>query len=197
MKLEEIRKTMELHSNMYFGIRGLSGVNAAKKYRNNQILACSCDLDDDRGVERYTSKKLIGTSAIPVDADMTNNEITSVIALAAKYSDGKVCLISGEQYKYGADDAVGEILLYNNKTIFETCGARFVGYIETANNQALDMQIIVKNNGEEVHYGTAQDWLDSNGGDEDVLDLITECYNTGKASRSFMGSGYWEVSKAQ
>lgn len=132
MKFGDIREVMEQHPDMYFGIRGLSGINATKKYRINQNLACSCDLDDDRGVERYTSKKLIGTSAIPVDADMDDNEITSVIALAAKYSDnGKVCLISGKQYKYGADDAVGEILLYDNKTIFDTCGARFVGYIDS------------------------------------------------------------------
>lgn len=136
MLLKEIREVMTQYPDMYFGVRGLSGINATKKYRNNQFLACSCDLDDDRGVERYTSKKLIGTSAIPVDADMDDDEITSVIALAAKYSDnGKVCLVSGEQYRYGADDAVGEILLYNNKTIFETCGARFVGYISVGEEE--------------------------------------------------------------
>lgn len=63
--------------------------------------------------------------------------------------------------------------------------------------QILSMDIVVKNNGEEVHCGIAREWLDNNGGDEDVLDLITECYDTGKASRSFVGSGYWEISKAQ
>jgi hypothetical protein len=124
--LSIIKDTLNKYN--YIGIRGLNGINANKKYRNNQILKKSFDLWDARDCEYINNIKLLGgTSAIEINSCMDDNEILEAIDKAMNYSDcNKLCLIAGKYSQYGYDN--NEIVISNGWS-FGDQGARFICYL--------------------------------------------------------------------
>ncbi|MFA5307450.1 MAG: hypothetical protein WC365_08435 [Candidatus Babeliales bacterium] len=109
----------------YFGLRGLSGVYGKTEYQDGEILECSIDDWDSRGVE-YNPEldRLSGTSAIGVNEYMNDSEIMKMYQKALNYSDcGKVILINGDVETAGCDE---------HETIisYKGDGAKFLGCIE-------------------------------------------------------------------
>lgn len=125
-QIENIRQALETYN--YVGIRGLSGLNATKKYRVGQILAQSYDDWDGRGVEyKANTPKLHGTSAIAVNSQMDDDEILEAIEEAKKYSDNsKIALIAGD---YATDGADSNEIVISVTELWTRRGARFLGYL--------------------------------------------------------------------
>ena len=124
--LDIIKSTLDKYP--YVGIRGLNGINTNKKYRKNQIIKKSYDLWDDRGIEyNSTIDFLGGTSAIEINNDMDDKDITQTINKALQYSDNnKICLVVGKYSQYGADQ--NEIVISNGWGYGDQ-GAKFICYL--------------------------------------------------------------------
>jgi hypothetical protein len=94
-----------------------------------------------------------------------------------------------------------EIKMLNREGLERDCTVAERAEVFTAvagkqEQQILNLQVVVKNDGQEVFRGMAQEWLNQNDGDDDVLRLITDCFYEGQASEHFI-SGLWEVRTMQ
>jgi len=116
--IQELRKSLEKYANssMVVGIRGLSGVNADKKYRKGQVLARSYDTFgsdlDPRDVGK-TNKFLAGTSAMSLaymsEIEAMDDELLTVVKEAIRNTYGvtygtRLCVIVGDQLRSGEDE---------------------------------------------------------------------------------------------
>ena len=117
--LRSIQKALEKYN--YVAVRGLTGVNAKKKYRKGQRLAPSIDDPDGRGIEFHPElPKLPGTSGIPVSQLMHDDELLKMIEAARQYGEnGRIALIAGDSAVDGSD--VRETVIKN---------AKFLGYLD-------------------------------------------------------------------
>ena len=117
--LRSIQKALEKYN--YVAVRGLTGVNAKKKYRKGQRLAPSIDDPDGRGIEFHPElPKLPGTSGIPVSQLMYDDELLKMIEAARQYGEnGRIALIAGDSAVDGSD--VRETVIKN---------AKFLGYLD-------------------------------------------------------------------
>lgn len=117
--LRSIQKALEKYN--YIAVRGLTGVNAKKKYRKGQRLAPSIDDPDGRGIEFHPElPKLPGTSGIPVSRLMYDDELLKMIEAARQYGEnGRIALIAGDSAVDGSD--VRETVIKN---------AKFLGYLD-------------------------------------------------------------------
>lgn len=117
--LRSIQKAIEKYH--YVAVRGLTGINAKKKYRKGQRLAPSIDDPDGRGIEFHPElPKLPGTSGIPVNLFMLDDELLKMIEAARQYGEnGRIALIAGDSAIEGSD--VLEIVIEN---------AKFLGYLD-------------------------------------------------------------------
>jgi hypothetical protein len=128
-----VEKIMEMveNGNGNFGVRGLSGSVADKKYRLNQYMACSFDTFDDAPIS--TAGKLDGTCAISIDDSMDEDDIKERIAMAkeyAKYSGGRVVLIWGDTESYDTDG--DEAVVIGNECLktWSVRGAKYLGEVD-------------------------------------------------------------------
>ena len=125
--LEIIREACE--NNNYVALRGLAGPNTDKKYRKNQYLAKSLDLNNtgNDAVINNQTKKLQGTCGCMVTSDMTDKQLDVIIKNMLQYTDSnKVIVITGEGYTDGED--YDESILFN-VVGFDYRGAKFVSYL--------------------------------------------------------------------
>jgi len=123
LTLNEVKDLLE--GSGYFGFRGLSGIHGQAEYQEGEILDCSIDDWDNRGIE-YNPElpRLDGTSEIGVNEYMEDEEIVEMYQKALKYSDcGKVILINGDRQTYGVDQ--DEVVIS-----YMGDGARCLGYVE-------------------------------------------------------------------
>ena len=121
--LEQLKEILE--GSGYFGLRGLSGIYGTAEYSENEILECSIDDWDNRGIEyNADAEKLNGTSAISINEYMSNETILERYQKALNYSDcGKVILINGTTAETGSD--ADEIIIS-----YKGDGARFLGRVK-------------------------------------------------------------------
>ncbi|MDD5064972.1 MAG: hypothetical protein PHQ35_09495 [Phycisphaerae bacterium] len=121
INLEQLKEILE--GSGYFGLRGLSGIHGKAEYQDGEILECSFDDWDNRGVE-YNPEldRLDGTAAIGVNEYMDDEEIVEMYKKALNYSDcGKVILISGTDAEAGCDG-------HETVISYKGDGAKFRGY---------------------------------------------------------------------
>ena len=125
--IEQIRIACE--NNNIVAIRGLNGINADKKYKKNQYLAKSLDLnnDGDEAIINSNTKKLKGTCGCIVTSEMSDNSIIEAVKNILQYAwDNKVILITSEFEEDGED--YNEHILYN-EVGFDFKGANFIEYL--------------------------------------------------------------------
>lgn len=113
--LRSIQKAIEKYH--YVAVRGLTGINAKKKYRKGQRLAPSIDDPDGRGIEFHPElPKLPGTSGIPVNLLMSDDELLKMIEAARQHGEnGRIALIAGDSAIEGSDNL--EIVIENAKSL--------------------------------------------------------------------------------